>query len=234
MAFGFVTRGFMAQGFVQTASTGFSVAASYLKAYTSNNTAGNLLIAFVNTGNSTTGWTFSDTQGNSWTTQITHGSANPSVVVGYAFNCKAGANTVTATNAGTQTNSALAIFEYGGPLDTVDAFASSGPTTTTSYTTPSITTTSANDTIFAFSATVNSPDTVQAPFTSRIAGFFGIGDDIVSSAGSYSATFNVGVTGTFNGGIIAFSQSSVSSTSTNSSNLLADGFGILYALTNKL
>src|SRR5678815_5313313 len=67
--------------------------------FTSNNTAGNLLIACAEFFGADAPYSISDTRGNTWTPIFTssgiHSSGGWDLVAWYAMNCAAGANTVT-------------------------------------------------------------------------------------------------------------------------------------------
>src|SRR4051812_29921597 len=103
--------------FASNAVSGTSVA----KAFTLSNTVGNCLVAFVGIFN--TGLfndpVITDSQGNTWVKLVNAPELYPSGVAiscQYAFvayNCKAGANTVTATTNATVAIS-ITILEYSG------------------------------------------------------------------------------------------------------------------------
>lgn len=97
------------------------------KAFASNNTAGNLLVAVVSWATTDRTPTVSDSQGNTWTEIGTHfydinANIEEGLAMFYAKNCKAGANTVTVNYGGTCTDRVLVIAEFSGadtsnPLD---------------------------------------------------------------------------------------------------------------------
>lgn len=110
-------------GFVQTVDT-VTAGATATTVYPSNNTAGNTLISVILeygglTSNETLS-TFSDTAGNSWgrfqTSAFQNGSTSKfgDAYVFIAYNCKSGANTVSATFANSGSPVYVASFEYSG------------------------------------------------------------------------------------------------------------------------
>jgi Putative Ig domain len=122
-------------------------------AFGANNTAGNLIIAFVRMSTSTQTVTVTDSLGNVYTqaaaaVQIADGSQ---VHLFYARNILGGANTVTATFSASNNHPWLAVYEYRGlsttaPLDQTASGTGSG---TAASTAPTPTTTSANELVFA-------------------------------------------------------------------------------------
>lgn len=102
-------------GFARIQTTPFvgSAGPSVSQSFTSNNQAGNLLLAIVNPligGTTITG--ISDTQGNTWL-PITDGT-NVAIIFFYCVSCKAGSNTVTVTLTGDVT--LLSLAEYSGQI----------------------------------------------------------------------------------------------------------------------
>src|SRR4051794_18497766 len=95
----------MAVAFVQSTSNAAKAVSSLAKAFTSNNTGGNLLVAFVGVWKSGGGFndpTITDTLGNTWIRLLSTPRCG-NVSCGYlfaAYNCALGANTVT-VNVGT-------------------------------------------------------------------------------------------------------------------------------------
>lgn len=111
IAASFKGNGSATPAYVQSRATTFSSTATL--AFSSNNTAGNMLLVFV--GNAAAGSTISDSQGNSYTQLFSNSSAsyNSQRQVGwYALNCKVGANTVIIGTPGT--NQSIIIAEYSG------------------------------------------------------------------------------------------------------------------------
>lgn len=117
---------------ISNSSTG-SVA-TLVKAYASNNAAGNTLIVVCGVGNGTAP-TITDSQTNTYTSvvQIANSTAF-NVAIFIAPNSKAGANTVTVNNGGTTASIAMEIYEISGMLQvtTSDSNASGTVTGTTS------------------------------------------------------------------------------------------------------
>jgi hypothetical protein len=94
------------------ASTSFAQASASTvgKAFASNNTAGNLLVAFVN-AKPTTSVTISDSAGNTWSSALAgHDVGGEGSALFYCLSAKGGANTVTIANGGTFVS--LALIEY--------------------------------------------------------------------------------------------------------------------------
>src|SRR5579859_2735060 len=124
-------------------SAGFATASAstVAKAFASNNTAGNLLVAFCSEFNVAT-ITISDTQGNVWVGPIHAGgvASTSRADLFYCLSCKAGANTVTIANAGT--SCALALTEYSSPTGAT-AFDSSNTTFSNGNAAPGVNVTTA-------------------------------------------------------------------------------------------
>jgi hypothetical protein len=121
--------------------------------YNSNNTAGNLLIAFVWWSGPDAGSTFNltsvtDSQGNTWNliagTLKGRASTNFTNIycqIAYAANCKAGANTVSANLSGSPSNLDycwISIAEFSGAniVDQTSTGSGTGATITTGSVTP--------------------------------------------------------------------------------------------------
>lgn len=92
-------------------SVQYNSAVASTVAYLSNNTAGNLLI-LVGRTNTPASVTVSDSQSNAWAKAVAQANASTNgIVIWYAPNCKAGANTVTVSGGlGVE----LVIAEYSG------------------------------------------------------------------------------------------------------------------------
>jgi hypothetical protein len=106
----------MSNAFVQT--NGKVGVASNVITFTSNNTSGNVLFAaFFLFGASPDITAVVDTQLNTWVRgPTTIRNAGTALSVWYALNCKAGANTVTATvTGGTSISNVGQLAEYSGP-----------------------------------------------------------------------------------------------------------------------
>lgn len=143
----------MAITFVQAAILTFASTATYVKAYTSNNTAGNTLIAisFNNEGNSNP--TVTDSNLNTWVLVDALKSYNAvnTLACFMCLSCAAGANTVT-YNTNTAANSGdLVILEYSG-VGSLDKHGITNGSSSTP-TSPSVTTTSTNEMLVGYFAT---------------------------------------------------------------------------------
>jgi hypothetical protein len=188
-------------------------------AYTSNNTAGNLLVClarFTNRGG--TSYLVTDSQGNTWVPIYTNAYSGPiqQLVAAYALNCKGGPNTVTVTNAGGGTGFIrIAIGEWSGIPATATV---EGPTilaltaSSTTATTANLTTVGTQDLIIALGSQVTgnlSAPTVNNGFTVRVDGGTSIESDVtiadkVAAAGTYNATFTYSTLVNSGAGLIAF------------------------------
>ncbi len=161
-------------------------------AFSSANTSGNLIVVYV-LWNNTAGVTLSDSRGNGYASaaaRTTWGS-NWSSQVFYARNIAAGSNTVTARFA-TAINSfgTIYIHEYAG-LDKVNPVdvTRSAIGTANAMNSGSVTTTNANDLLFAGGASSNTVTKAGTGFTTRSTGFGNRTEDrLVTSVGSYAAT----------------------------------------------
>lgn len=187
---------------VQSGAVEGSSVASVSRAFSSSNTAGNLIIAVVRMSTTTQAVTVTDTAGNPYTqavaqTQTTDGHQ---LHIFYARDIIGGSNTVKATFSGTNANPWLAIYEYKGlniyaPLDETAAAQGSSSMPHTGAT---LTTHVANELVFVATA-FNATSTVtltsgtgynigqQDTHTSRAA----TETKFVTSIGSYSGTFNL-------------------------------------------
>ncbi len=178
--------------YVQGASAQVGSGTTASVAFPGANTAGNLIVAYV-VWNNTGTVTVSDSKGNTYTAgtaRQTWGS-NFSSEVFYAPNIAGGANTVKATF-GTALTSFGIVYahEYSGlaTASPVDVSASAVGTTA-SMSSGAVSTTSANDLLFAAGV---SSDTVTTPgtgFTARLTGFGNLTEDrLASTTGSYAGT----------------------------------------------
>lgn len=139
--------------FVQGNNSGvYASSSSTALAFTSNNTAGNLLVAFISGANNSS-LTISDSQGNTWVnlfTDTTLATTNTQAAW-YALNCKGGANTVTVSWTTAEAN-VLMIAEYGSVLSSsaLDQSGLNDGTSATTWTSPSKTTLFGNETLICF------------------------------------------------------------------------------------
>lgn len=186
----------MAISFVQGKSSTFGAGVGL--AYTSNNTAGNLLVCVSSLG-SATSLSISDTQSNTWVQadfSSTWSNNSTTSAFFYALNCKGGANTVTVVNQ-SAAKADLCIGEYSG-INTLDQHAT--PKTQTTGANPSsnsITTLFANEVIISWfegnsaETAVSTGFTVRNSITSGGSNFASFADDIVSSTGTTTATWTM-------------------------------------------
>lgn len=172
------------------------------QAFSANVSAGDFLILFVavaNTTGSAYPVTVSDNVNGAWT-DATNANCFASFAsqtnIFYFSNAGAGATTVTITPS-PAASLYYVMAEYSGvatssPFDVLPTCDTHG---STSYPTPSITTTNANDGIIAATAVYGNPGTVTvgSPFTLRVntSGENVLADDIVTSTGTYQATFTL-------------------------------------------
>jgi len=141
---------------------------SFTLAYTSNITAGSLLVLGLTAGNTDTLVSVVDNNGNTWNLAVTQiGNVRQSWLY-YAANANAGATTITVTyTSGTYPDSSAIAREYSGiktvsPLD-VTASASDGATAVTTHSTGTTATTSqASELVIAFCGSEGNPDPVFA------------------------------------------------------------------------
>jgi len=178
-------------------------------AYTAAQTAGNLNVVVVGWADSTaTVNSVTDSNKNSYTLAVgptMQGGASQSIY--YAKNIVAGVNTVTVTFNGAASYPDIRILEYSG-LDTVspvDVVASASGSSATSST-AAVTTTNANDLIFAANDVATYTTGPGTGFTSRIITQDGdiAQDRIVTATGSYSAGAPLGMSGGWVMQMVAF------------------------------
>jgi hypothetical protein len=188
---------------VQANAVEVSSVRSVSAAFPISNTAGNLILVFVRMSTTSQTVTLSDIAGNAYV-QAVKQPQNADNSQSYLFYAKsisgAAANTVTATFSSTNNHPWLAIYEFSGlsttnPLDKTasaqgkSAAPSSGPTPTT---------TSANELVFGANglpSTYSGTQTAGSGFTmlEKDTGSSRAGNELmlVTSTGSYSATFTV-------------------------------------------
>lgn len=184
---------------VQSATTNSSATGAKALAFTSNNTAGNLLIAgLIVEDNTATVTTFADSLGNTWLalgTLFGSGGGYRHRIY-YVKNCLGGANTVTVTpSAAVIVN--FQIYEYSGadttaPVDGTPAEASGSGGTPDSG---NITTTVSGDLMFSIISSGASP-TQGSGFNLRRGNTawnqFMYGEDkLAGAAGTYSGAWTV-------------------------------------------
>jgi len=194
----------------QSASLDAGVTSAASLAFTTNNTAGNLIVVAVRIGSpSTTTVSVRDTNGNSYSlarsqVQTTDGHQ---AWVYYAKIIAAGANTVTVTLSATATLR-VAIHEYSG-LDTAAPLdqTTSAPGSGTAPTSGSVTTTAANELLFGMGSSANARTwTAGTGYTLRQApaGKLETADRIVAATGSFSASASLSAADDWTAIIVTF------------------------------
>jgi glucose/arabinose dehydrogenase/PKD repeat protein len=178
--------------FVQTRAAEVTSGTTNAVAFSNDNTAGSLIVAYV-IWNNTGGASVSDSRGNTYASagaRTTWGSSWSSQVF-YAKNVAAGANTVTATFANPLNGwGVVYIHEYSGvdksnPLD-VQTVATG---TSVGMNSGPVNTTSANDLLFNAGASSSTVTAGGTGYTTRSTAFGNRTQDRnVSSAGAYDAT----------------------------------------------
>ena len=201
--------------FKQSASTSADTASTTIsQAFTTTVTAGDLIVAAVSWGNSSS-LTCSDSQANVYTTlPLQYDSTNnQSLGICYAANVKAGSTTVTATLASSATFRRLLVHEYAGlaltnPVDVTAGNIANGTTAANGVTTTSVTTTAAGRLVFAAVMDDAGTATIQAGsgFTLRtVLGSALASEDLVqATAGSIAGTFTFSVAHRYLARVVAF------------------------------
>jgi hypothetical protein len=213
-------------------------------AFSSNVTAGNLLIVSWRTGQACNSVT--DTLGNSWT--VVYDQADGSGTHGgwaYAFSGSSGANTVTLHLTASTAGNVIAVAEYNGP-NTFRAASTVAIGSTTSLVTNAVTAT-AGDLLIAVletnAAEPSTPTIAGGVTNNRVQGFaagnmyVNIGDNLSATGGSTTATWSYGSGSNVTAGIGAFyaayavsgnagvAGATVSYSGTASGSVTADGSG---------
>jgi hypothetical protein len=212
----------MAVAYVQSTHNAAKLVSSVAKAFTSNNTSGNMLVCCVGVwrGAAFSDPTIADTQGNTWklllsTPRQFFNLGGSCAYLFVAYNCVAGANTVTVT-VGSSSDIDIAIHEYSGvaTVTAMDQIASGAQSTgpSGSVFAGTIQTRYANEVLFSFAYDqTNGPQTFTptSGWTAREQTLNPDGasmrsfDQLVSATGSYTNT----ITGTLSShglhGIIA-------------------------------
>jgi hypothetical protein len=118
--------------------------------FTSANTAGNLIIAFVRMSTTSQTVALTDTRGNPYIQAVAQAQSSDGhqVRIFYARNILGGANAVTATFSAANLHPWLAIYEYSG-LSTLDRTASAQGASAAPSSGATLATTSANELVFA-------------------------------------------------------------------------------------
>ena len=179
--------------------------------------AGDLIVLGLFVSDSTSVSSVTDTQGNTFALIASPQTWSPYNFVErlyYAKNIKGGADTITVNlNAIPSYSLELHTYDYSG-LDTsspLDVTATPKTGTGTSGTSNSLTTTNANDLLFAFFHSDNGVTTAGSGFTGRTppADSTPLGEDKnVISTGSYSATMSFSASADYVGFLVAFKAAS--------------------------
>jgi subtilisin family serine protease len=219
---------------VQSSAVQGSAVGSVSAAFTSVNTAGNLIVAFVRISTATQTVTVTDTAGNSYVKAVSQAQTTDGhqVYIFYAKNIGGKTNTVTATFSSTNNHPWLAIYEYSGlsttsPLDRTAAAQGSSTSPTCGATAA---TTAANELVFAGLGLVsNSTATVspgtgytlqqQDTNTSRAANETAV----VSSTGTQSASFTLSSATNYSCVVATFASTAVSQPPTITTSSLPNG-----------
>jgi DnaJ-class molecular chaperone len=157
--------------------------------FSSNTTAGDLLIAEVDFPNTSTFTSISDSEGNTWTEIGATSGVYTASRLYYAKNIKGGADTVTTVVSATPSYHELYISEYAGlsttaPLDAYSVNAASA----SSFTSNSITTTASNDLLYGLEIDSN-VGTASSGWTTRSSLDGNVdADENAPTAGSYAFT----------------------------------------------
>jgi len=199
-----VTAASSAPSYVQGATaTNNANGTTLAKAFTTANTAGNLIVVAVSWGNNST-LTCSDSLGNVYAVATTqHDSVNnQSLGICYAANVKAGANTVTARFSASAPYRRVLIHEYRGvalvnPVDVVAMNLSSGSTAANAVTSTAAVTTANGNLIFGAAMDDDGVTSISAGtgFTQRLSvnNKDLVSEDLVqTTAGSIAATHTFG------------------------------------------
>jgi hypothetical protein len=190
----------MPPAFVQSEGGTSNTLSSLPIAFTSNNTAGNLLVCSGVVNASTIGGlTITDTQGNTWTIALVDTWNSVSTFfMAYAPNCKVGANTVTIAQLGSLISGAVS--EYSGvfavaPLDKT-GFSDSGAGTWTSATSGNVTTNENGELIVAAQGNSTGPASVTlgsgfSNLQNDSGNVVSIESQVQATAGAIAGTFTI-------------------------------------------
>jgi hypothetical protein len=121
--------------------------------FTSSNTTGNLIVAFVRMSTSAQGLNVSDAEGNAYTDAVSQVQSNDGhqIHLFYAKNIRGGPNTVSVTFSSTNNHPWLAIYEYSGlsPTSPLDQTAHAQGNGAVGDSGPSAPTSAANELVFS-------------------------------------------------------------------------------------
>lgn len=203
----------MAIARVQGRSNAIDAAASIGLAYTSNVTAGSLLVAVGSTFNTTL--TISDSKSQAWTRDLSGiSSTDAGGCLGHFANAASGATTVTVTRASGSDDVSISIGEYSG-ADTAGAQDGTAATNGTSLTSASLTLTDAGSVVLSglwedgFSGTASTTNSFVVATQSTWATTkmnVALAERFPGATGSYSTTWSssAGTNSAAMVGIIAF------------------------------
>lgn len=200
----------MSAFFVQGASAGSTAnETSQAVTFTNPNSGADLLVVyFCWSGGGVVFGTISDTQGNAYTTIYNNANADQSAIF-IVPSCKAGANTVTCTVTGGNTNpTGMIIGEFGGMSSTVDvAFSQTVSTATagTTITTPAITNVFEYDLILGFFQGVNGTAVAPAALVAPVSVALDCVEyEFVNAVASVTVSNSSATGGFYSAGILAF------------------------------
>jgi hypothetical protein len=206
----------VAVAYVQGAgATNQASATSIARAFTTSNTAGNLIVVAV-TWDGSASMSCADSQLNAYALATTQydGTNNQTLAICYAANIKAGANTVTATFGASSSWRRMLIHEYRGlaltsPVDVVAKNVASGTTGADAITSTAAVTTVSGDLIFGAVMDDANPTTITAGtgFTQRQAlnsTDLATEDLVQTTAGSIAATHTFGAANRYLALMVAF------------------------------
>jgi hypothetical protein len=187
---------------VQSNSIEGSHVSSVSAAFPANNTAGNLIIAFVRMSTATQAVTVSDSAGNIYTDAVVQAQTTDGhqVHIFYASNVAGRSNTVTANFPAANNHPWLAIYEYSGlnATNPLDRTAHAQGTSTSPSTGTTLSTTHSNELLFAGLGMVNNySGTVTAgsgyALQRQDSNLSRAANEtlLVSSTGSYSGNFTL-------------------------------------------
>jgi len=179
--------------FVQGNSNGDSSSGTVSTcAFTSNVTAGNLLVATIGYASTSATATASDTQGNTYSTAVgptDNTGITYRLYTFYAVAKSSGVNTVSITISAGSTFRRMLIHEYSG-VNTLEATNSASGNLTVPPDSGPVTTAHANALIFGWGITNNGTTTAGTGFTLRETALSESSEDmIVSSTGTYDAIY---------------------------------------------
>jgi Putative Ig domain len=160
---------------------------TYGLAYNSNNLTGDLLLAYFNVPKSSSSISsVTDSNGNTWNPvfNVSESTIGGSDALYYAYNAKAGANTVTVHFSGSTSHVDMSVFEYSGILSTanpLDVSANNQGSGTSAS--ASITTTASGDLIFTPLSIQNpgTPPTVPSGYTLRVSDIYDFAADLIGT-----------------------------------------------------